>query len=611
MTTVAGGGQPNRYPDNVPAVATDVYPGAIAFDPAGNLLILSGGIRRVDANTGIITTIVRSDYGDCGDVMDTQRVCLVNAYYGFTADADGNLFIADTGNHRVLRVDRQKNLVTTIAGTTRKKGFSGNNVDAKSALLNNPSAVAVDNVRKFLYVADESNDVVRKIDLATNIITTVAGGGSASNDFGDNGPATSAVLSAPAGLVVDTAGNLLISDRGYAHDRIRKLDISTGIITSVVTSLKNPLGMAVDAGGNIFFAEEQAFAVRKFDLTHQILSTVAGNNQPWLVEENVPATAATLRNPIGISVDPEGNLFITDAGTERIRKVDAGTGFIHTIAGGGQPPDGVGDNGPATNARLAGSGYTLGFDRDGNIYIAERWHYRVRKIDKATGTITTVAGNDQNESSGDGGLAIHAGVIPNGVALDRLGNLYIAENDVGRVRRVNLSTGFITTVAGGGIGPPGGGDNGPATRAVLGSEFRIAADAFGNLFIADTDNARVRRVDAATQEITTVAGGRSTPIKDNVPATSVRLLPIAVAVDAAGNLFILDWGYPTGIRKVAADTRLITTVAGVDKTELGDNGPAIDATMYYPYGITVDSQGNVFIADTSNQRIRAIRGPIP
>src|SRR5207253_11304611 len=137
-------------------------------------------------------------------------------------------------------------------------------------------------------------------------------------------------LSAPAGLVVDTAGNLLISDRGYAHDRIRKVDISTGIITSVVTSLRNPLGIAVDAGGNIFFAEEQAFAVRKFDVTHQTLTTVAGNYQPWFVEENVPATAATLRNPIGVSVDSDGNLFITDAGTERIRKVD-GTGTIHTI----------------------------------------------------------------------------------------------------------------------------------------------------------------------------------------------------------------------------------------------------------------------------------------
>src|SRR5205814_1346095 len=114
---------------------------------------------------------------------------------------------------------------------------------------------------------------------------------------------------------------------------------------------------------------------------------------------------------------------------------------------------------------------------------------------------------------------------------------------------------------------------GPATHAVLGSEFRIAADAQGNLFIADTENFRVRKVDVMTQEITTVAGGRNTPIKDNVPATSVGLLPIAVAVDAVGNLFIADWGYPTGIRKVGADG-LITTVAGVEKTELGDNDPA-------------------------------------
>jgi sugar lactone lactonase YvrE len=607
ITTVAGNGQGGRSGDNGSAIAARLgTPNAVAFDPAGNLLISASGIRRVDAITGIITTVVGGEYGYCGDGGNALDACLTYVT-GITVDGEGNLFIADAFDHRIRRVDGRTNIITTIAGNGRM-GLSGDTGDAKAASLNTPLAVAVDDLRKLLYIADAHNDVIRKVDLATNIITTVVGG-----------------LDYPSGLAVDAAGNLLISDGG--HRQVRKFDIATGIIATVAgsgsagsdgdggpataASLADPRGLAVDAAGNILIADAGAFVVRRVDATSQIITTLAGNRQRVVLDDDVPATAATLGEPAGVTVDAGGNLLINDPANRRIRRVDATTGIIKTIAGGGRPETGIGDGAPATNALLSGAGGRVGLDVEGNIYIADRYHYRVRKIDIRTGIITTVAGNGQFESSGDGGPATAAGVLPDDVALDRQGNLYIAETETRRVRKVILSSGVITTVAGGGLSTPGLGDNGPATRAVLGSEFRIAAHPFGNLFIADTDNGRVRKVDFITQYIDTVAGGGSL-YGENLPATSVGLLPVAVDVDAAGNLFIADFGYPLSIRKVSAATGLIRIVAGADRfPELGDNGPAIAAFLFYPYGVAVDAHGNLFIADTGNQRIRAVRGPIP
>jgi sugar lactone lactonase YvrE len=196
--------------------------------------------------------------------------------------------------------------------------------------------------------------------------------------------------------------------------------------------------------------------------------------------------------------------------------------------------------------------------------------------------------------------------------LDGIGNLYIAEGESRRIRRVQLVSGLITTFAGGGRPAEGIGDGGLARNALLGMSLQIAADLAGNVFVADVEHRRVRKVDASQfNYITTVAGGGST-FGENRPATSVSLVPVAVEVDRSGNLFIADVGYPVGIRRVSAGTGLITSVAGADRfLELGDNGPAISAFLYYPRGVAVDSRGNLFIADTDNQRVRVVRGPIP
>jgi sugar lactone lactonase YvrE len=605
ITTVAGNGNSDGAGDDVPAVTAALSSlNGVAFDPAGNLLISAGGIRKVDAATGIISTTIRGDYGFCGDGGKALDACF-NYITGFAIDARGNVFIADRYNARIRRVDAITQIITTIAGNG-ETGFSGDGGAAKAAALNSPFGVAVDDARKLLYIADAGNNRVRQVDLSTNIITTVAGGGSLSNGIGDNQRATTAVLSFPTSLAIDAAGNLLIADRG--NGRIRKLELATGIITTVAgsdganstgdggpataASIQDPFGVAIDGAGNILIAEYYACVVRRVDSATGIITTLAGNRQCAVVDDNVQATATTLRYPVGVTIDAAGNLFITDSDNDRIRRVDAATGIITTIAGGGHPETGIGDGGPAKNAVLSIPRGRVALDADGNLYIADRYNYRVRKVDLRTNIITTVAGNGQLESSGDGMLATAAGVLPDDLALDRNGNLYIAENDSHRIRKVNLFTGIITSVAAG----------------TLGSEFRIAVDSADNLFIADTESRRILRVEGLG--VRTVAGGGSL-YPENQPAPAVSLLPIAIDIDAAGNIFIVDYSYPYGIRKISVETGLITGVAGTNpRASLGDNGPAIAASLYYPLAVSVDARGNLFIAD-SNQRIRAVRGPIP
>lgn len=235
----------------------------------------------------------------------------------------------------------------------------------------------------------------------------------------------------------------------------------------------------------------------------------------------------------------------------------------------------------------------------------------MRKLDARTQIITTIAGTGDAGFSGDGGRATAATMNhPSHVAIDAARNiLYISDRENFRIRKVTLADGIISTIAGGGSPAQGIGDGGLAREATLSGFTSVAVDAAGNLIIADHWNSRVRRVDAASQIITTVAGGGNSG-EDNILATDARLEPMSVAVDNSGNMFILD--YPSAIRKVNATTGKIVKIAGGEKDVLSaDNGPALQAAFNYPRGIALDGSGNLYIADSGNNRIRAVRGPIP
>ncbi|HLY62799.1 MAG TPA: PxKF domain-containing protein [Terriglobia bacterium] len=337
-----------------------------------------------------------------------------------------------------------------------------------------------------------------------------------------------------------------------------------------------------------------------------IITTVAGNGTADYRGDNGPATSAEIRDPIAVAVDSAGNVYIADTSNSRVRKVST-SGTITTFAGGGTgcagQTDSVGDGCPATSANFALT-YGVAVDSAGNVYIADTDNFRLRKVG-TDGIITTVAGNGTYGYSGDGGPATSAELdSPFGVAVDSAGNLYFADRNNQCIRKVDAG-GTITTVAGNGILGYSG-DGGPATNAELAYPFAVAVDNAGNLYIADQFNARIRKVDASGT-ISTVAGtGTGGYNGDNIAATSAELYyPVGVAVDSAGNLYIADASNQR-TRKVDA-SGTITTVAGTGTGSYnGDNIPAISAELRCPYGVGLDSAGNLYIADTCNERIREV-----
>ena len=342
-------------------------------------------------------------------------------------------------------------------------------------------------------------------------------------------------------------------------------------------------------------------------LTPGLITTAAGNGTQGYSGDNGLASGAELDYPVGVAVDASGNLYVADAFQHNeIREVNGTTGNITTVAGNGTQ-GALGDNGPATNAGLC---YPEGMalDGTGNLYIADLCNNRIRKVAAGTGIITTVAGNGTQGFSGDNGLATNAELNqPQGVAVDASGNLYIADAINNRVRKVSAATSIITTVAGKGTSGFSG-DNGIATDAELSGPSGVALDSYGNLYIADQANNRVREVAGSTGIITTVAGnGTAGYSGDSGPATSGELNgPFAVELDTAGNLYIVDV-LNNCVRKVSAATGIITTVAGNGtRGYSGDSGPATHAELALPNGVALDGSGNLYIADTYNARVRKV-----
>ena len=517
---------------------------------------------RIDTFAGL------PESGDGGPAVHAQ----LRHPTGVVVDGAGNLYIADWDYHRIRKVD-SSGIITTIAGTG-EYGFGGDDGPATEARLAKPTDVALDGSGN-LYIADSRNHRIRKVD-STGTITTIAGTGEiglyAGGFGGDGGPAVEALLDVPSGVAMDGAGNLYIAD-GDNH-RIRKVD-AIGTITTIAGTGESEFGRGGFGG------------------------------------DGGPAVQAQLSSPTGVALDGAGNLYIADSSNHRIRRVDF-TGVITTVAGTGEFDFG-GDGGPATQAQLNGP-IGVALDGAGNLYIADTFSNRIRKVD-STGTITTIAGTGEygfgGGGGGNGGPATQAQLgWPFGVALDGAGNLYIADTGNSWIRKID-STGTITTIAG--TGEYGfGGDGGPATQALLSSPTGVATDGAGNLYIADHDNHRIRRVDS-TGTITTIAGTREWGFGgDGGPAVQAQLdAPAGVAIDGAGNLYIADLNSQR-IRKVDyAGT--ITTVAGLSELRgfggggfSGDGSLAIEAQLNTPTGVATDGADNLYIADRNNNRIRKV-----
>jgi sugar lactone lactonase YvrE len=548
LTVIAGTGAPGVTNDGVAAAEARLnYVHGIAADSIGNVVFAdtnNGKVRKITLAGALTTVAGTGGWGSGGDGGPALSARLAGPR-GLALDATGNLYIADTGNNEI-RMVTPDGIMTTVAGNGTQ-GFSGDGGPAISAQLNYPVAVAVDGSGN-LFVADRQNNRIRMVN-SNGVISTVTG--SAPGFSGDGGPAVSALISDPRGVGVDVAGNVFIADSG--NNRIRMVN-AAGIITTVAGSTP---GFSGDGG---------------------------------------LATSAQLALPVDVAVDGAGNIFIADRGNYRIRRINP-SGVITSVAGK------TDDGGSASSSQLNYPN-VVAADGAGNVFIADTDSQRVRKV-ATSEVITTVAGNGTVGFSGDGGPAPFAQLnYPAGIAVDRNGNVFIADTRNNRIREV-VPGGIIATIAGN--GKPGfAGDGGSASDAQLNAPSAVAVDQTGNVFISDTSNQRVRKIDFSGV-ITTVAGTGDRGFGgDGGPATSAQLTnPAGIAIDGAGNIFIADAGN-NRIRVVASGGG-INTFAGDGMYGFGgDGGPAVAAHLAYPNGVALDGAGNLLIADTDNQRIRAV-----
>jgi sugar lactone lactonase YvrE len=614
IVTIAGTGINGFGGDDGPPDKAQLWsPRGLAFDPSGNLLIADTAnhrIRRIERREDalVITTVAGTGSSGFGGDGGSAKNAQLSGPRGIAVDSAGNIYIADTGNHRVRKIDGSGNISTVAGDGTR--GFGGDGGAATAAQLNSPVAVAV-SPSGDLFIADAGNHRIRKVSGGT--ITTVAGTGLPMFS-GDGGPAAQASVNVPMHLVFDSVGNLYVADSG--NNRVRKID-PAGVITTVAGSgvrgfsgdggdalearLNMPVALALGADGTLFIADSGNNRVRAVD-SQGVMRTVAGGG----IGDGGDPRQAVLNLPYGVAVDAQGHLYIADTQHHRIRRVMLSTENprIETIAGTGVSGFN-GDDRPAVHAHL-NFPRGLAVDADGNLYVADTFNHRVRKI-TPEGMITTIAGTGRAGFSGDGDLATRAELrFPVAVAVDAEGRIYIADAGNNRVRRVDLD-GTIVTIAG--TGARGfAGDEGPAIEAALDTPAALAFDKEGHLLIADMGNHRLRRVDLSSGTIVTIAG-KGTPGSggDGGAAKDAELnTPGGLAVDADGTIYIADSGNHR-VRKIGGDGN-ISTVTGTGIAGFGGDGTlASAATVNFPTGLAIASDGHLVIADTFNHRVRKLR----
>lgn len=597
VTTAVGGG----FVNNAPALKTFLgYPQGVAVDSAGNVYITDAGrILQLNHSTSVLSAVAGGGAA-ASSTNDGPALSVRIAPTGLVINASGNVLFLDSSALRQLNL--QQAAITTIAGQPGKNGSSGDGGAASAALLNMPQQFCLDSAGN-IYIVELAGHV-RRIDARTGVITTIAGNGGG-HFGGDGGLATAATLVNPTGIAADSAGNIYIADTGDL--RIRKIAASTGIITTIAGTGHGPSagdgGNALQASfgtlGELLMDSHNNLTLIDLNRVRQItssgtISTVAGNGTAALAGDGGLATKAEVNMPFGLALDSAGDLYITDTGNRRVRLVTAATGVITTIAGTSQN----GDGGLAAGAIMSSPG-GLAVDAAGDLFLTDG--SLVREVNASTGIITTYAGG--GNSTQDGISALSAKLDPLSLVVDSSGNLIVGESAA--IRRID-SGGTITTIAGTGV-PGFSGDGGAATAAQVGYVTALAIDPSGRLVFVDYGSKRLRRIDMSTGTISTVAGNGQTNFTGlGQPATSTGLGSLAgVAVDANGNIYTGGVGiyYLLKISPAGA----VSVAGGIGGCGyIGDGGPATLAGMCQPSSIALDAGGNIYVGDTSCYCVRRI-----
>lgn len=656
ITTIVGGGSG----DGQPATASG-FPSPLrsAVDADGNIYFSDNSMRRVykiEAGTGILRLFAGNgstgNSGLEGPALDAN----ITQPSGIACDTLGNVYISDrgvrgTGPARILKVN-SAGIITRVAGSIDELqliGSAGDGGPAVDAFLHFPTGITVHGTD--LYIADQGNQRIRKID-ENGIISTVAGTGVAG--FNNDGiAATAAWLYEPNAVDFDSAGNMYISDE--RNSRIRKVEIDT--MTDTFTTISTVVGVGtfgfsgdgglataaelswpgdikVDQDDNLYIADAQNRRLRQ--VVGTTITTIVGDfGVPLGGNVGGPASNLNLGAFYSVNVLADGDeLLITDVSSKRIWHIDRINDVTSSVAGGFRP------QGINATSIHPGNLTDVAFDRDGNAYLTDYINHCVLRL--TNGLLSVVAGNGLQEISGDGGTAIDAGVRnPESVVVDGR-YLYIAAP--ARIWRADLQTGLIAAYAGtGNLGNTG--DGGPALAATMGNVRGLVINNAGDLFLVDNSHGTVRKITRATGIIERIAGNDSGSTSgDGGLALDAGIDDVRdLALLPNGNLVIAD--LTAGLRHIDMQTGIITSVGTLttargmvidgdghcyvsslhrifrvttdtwSETEIagevangftGDGGPAIDARLDTPHGMAIDADGHLHIADMTNKRIREV-----
>ena len=608
LSAVAGGGPAVFNAKDGPALAVRISPTALAVNAGGNVLFLdSSMLRQLNVQQAAITTIA-GQHGINGLTGDggPAAAALLNMPQQFCLDSAGNIYIVELAGY-VRRIDAKTGVISTIAGNGGPS-FGGDGGLATAATLLHPTGIAVDSTGN-IYIADAGDYRIRKINAANGIIGTIAGTGTVL-EGGDGGSALKASFGALGELAIDSHGNLSLLD----GSRVRRITAATGAITTVAgngtaalagdggpatqAEINLPAGLALDSAGDLYIADTGNRRIRLVTAATGAISTIAGTSQNG---DGGLAAGAVLNSPQGMAVNAAGDLFIADGSV--IREVSAATGIISTFAGGGtSTQDGV----TLRQAKLNPLG--LVFDSAGDLIVGEPG--LIRRLE-TSGIVTTIAGTGVLGFSGDGGPATQAQLgYVTALAIDATGGVLFADADNKRLRRVDTGTGVITTVAGNGQAAFTGLGQ-PATATGVGNVAGVAVDSTGNIYIGGINTYVILKISPAGA--VSIAGGIGGCgyIGDGGPATGAFVCqPSSIALDASANIYVGD-PLCYCVRRIAADTGIIQTVVGNGTTGYtGDNGPATQAELRFVSSIALHGT-TLYVADGPSAVVRSVTPDTP
>jgi sugar lactone lactonase YvrE len=596
LTTLAGMAGYAGDMDGTGSAARFYNPGAIAIDGYANLYVAdtSTDIIRKVTLSGVVTTYAGAPYS-AGSNDGVRASAGFNQPSGLTVDSSGIFYVADSANNAIRMVSPLGD-VKTLAGNP---GEAGNCIDGTGAgaFFNYPGMLVRETTGN-LFVTDYNNAVIRKITPG-GVVTTIAGacgqGGSA------DGTGAAARFNGPWGIAEDPAGNFYVADS--ANQTIRRI-APGGIVTTIAGSagqagcvdgtgasarFYGPGGLVLDGAGNMYVADFYCCAIRKVT-SSGVVTTLAGTlGQCGCVDGN--GSTVRLYNPSGIGIDAGANLYVTDYSAATIRKITP-SGYVTTLAGTcGQAgtTDGMG------SAGLFNAPVGVAVDQSGYVYIGDRGNAAIRKI-SPSGLVTTLAGTKGQGGYADGTEPARFNV-PLGVATDGAGNVYVADTSNNTIRMVN-SAGVVTTLAGAALQT--GYVEGTGSAARFWHPGAVAVDSSGNVYVADSWNNVVRKLTRSQSQPYTYASS-------TLAGSSAQLsTPTGIAVDGSGNVYVADTNNHD-IRKVTS-AGVVSVLAGTPGQCGSMDGTGSSAQFCKPTGIAVDSTGNLYVADNSNNTIRKVTG---